>query len=338
MKGWQITSKGVFEFIEREASAVGENEIKVRVTKSALTSTDTALYSGFGDYPIIPVRAATGVISEAPGNEFRKGERVLISPYINCAQQTKDHHNEQEKAPLFSDIDILGVHRDGFLRDFAVLPKNNVIPMPDGIGDEEAIFVEHIALALKTIEVLDIKQNEYAVIHGGNTICDFLAQLILYYHGIPIIVDSNVNLLNICKKNGIYYTINPTETDCMERVFEITGGKMAEYVIFDSRTRVPATSALSLSRKKGKVALMGFYTFADKIDINIAPLLKKQLTFIGINNGYNEIPAAANILANKVLKFNSLISHRLTLDEAPEVIKDMTANPLNYRSVLVNNQ
>ncbi|MDR3263814.1 MAG: zinc-binding dehydrogenase [Clostridiales bacterium] len=337
MKGWQITSKSIFSPIEREAAMLKEGQVKVRITKAALTSTDSALYTGFGEYPIIPVRAAMGVISESISDEFKKGEKVIISPYINNAVKNAHTHSEQEKSRLFSDIEIMGVHRDGFLRDFVVLPVENVIPMPEGIEDEDAVFVEHIALALKTVEVLGITKNEYVAILGGNSLCNIFAQLVMYYHGIPIIVDTNKELLDICQSNGIYYAIDPTNTDCINRVLEITGGKMAENVVFESRARLPFYSALSLSGKKGRVALMGFNIFADKIDVNITPILKKQLTFTGINNGYNEISSAVNLLANKILKLQPLISHRIKFDDVPEVIKDMSINPLNYRSVIIDN-
>ncbi|MDR2090880.1 MAG: zinc-binding dehydrogenase [Clostridiales bacterium] len=336
MKGWQITSKGEFGLIEKEASVLLDGQVKVRIAKAAITSTDGALYLGQGEYPIIPVRAATGVISESISDEFKKGEKVVISPYINNAESPRAHsHADQKKDILFSDIDIMGVTIDGFLRDFVVLPQENVVPIPDGVDDTEAVFVEHIALALKVLDVLGIKNNEYVAILGGNSLCNIFAQLVMYYHGIPIIIDNDKDLLNICRANGIYYTINPTETDCINRVMEITGGKMAEHVVFESRARLPFSSALSLAKKKGCVALMGFNIFADKMDLNITPILRKQLTFTGINNGYNEIASAVNILANKILKLSPLISHKTTFDGAPEIIKDLALNPHSYRSVII---
>jgi threonine dehydrogenase-like Zn-dependent dehydrogenase len=332
MKGWQITEKGVFEFIERDASIIKDGQIKIRITKSAITSTDSALYMGLGEYPIIPVRAATGVVSESVSDSFKKGEKVIISPYLQSAP--KDPHRRDEN-PLVSDVKIMGVNTDGFLRDFIVLPGENVISMPDGIEDEHAVFVEHIALALKTLAVLGIGRNEYVAILGGNSLCNIFAQLVLYYHAIPIVIDTNNELLDICRSSGIYYTINPTDTDCINRVLELTGGKMAEHVVFESRARLPFYSALSLARKRGRAAIMGFNIFADKIDLNITPILKKQLTFTGINNGCNEITSAINILANKILRFDNLISHRIPLADAPAVIKALNVNPLNYRSVLI---
>ncbi|MDR1939618.1 MAG: zinc-binding dehydrogenase [Clostridiales bacterium] len=338
MKGWEITSKEVFSLIEREAAVLPDDQVKVKITKSALTSTDGALYSGLGDkYPIIPGRAATGIVSESTSDKFERGQRVVISPYVNTAAQNGHAHSEQQKELLFSDIDILGVNRDGFLRDFVVLPVENVVHMPDGINDDEAVFVEHIALALKALDVLNVQNNEYVAILGANSLCDIFAQLVMYYHGVPIIIDTNNELLSVCRSNGIYYTINPTETDCINRVLEITGGRMAEHVVFESRARLPFYSALSLARKKGTVALMGFNVFSDKIELNMTPLLKKQLTFTGINNGYNEIASAINILANKILKLDGLVSHKISFEEAPDTIKGMLLNPLNYRSIIVNN-
>ena len=83
MKVWKIVGVKSLS-MEEETGDLRPDYVKVKVTKLGLSSADIAVYEGAAPtaFPIVPGRIATGFISEAnPGSRFRKGERVLLSPY-----------------------------------------------------------------------------------------------------------------------------------------------------------------------------------------------------------------------------------------------------------------
>ena len=78
MKAWQITAKEEIALVEKKQEAEA-TDVKVRISKVALSSTDVAIFEGKkASYPIIPVRSAIGLVSEAHAmSGLKKGERVV---------------------------------------------------------------------------------------------------------------------------------------------------------------------------------------------------------------------------------------------------------------------
>ena len=146
MKAWQITAKEEIALVEKKQEAEA-TDVKVRISEVALSSTDVAIFEGKkASYPIIPVRSAIGLVSEAHAmSGLKKGERVVLSPYV------LDDPFYKKKGALVPDVKVMGLDMDGFLCDFISMPPENVYPLPEGIKDNDAIFTEQIALAVKSL-------------------------------------------------------------------------------------------------------------------------------------------------------------------------------------------
>ena len=143
MKVWKIVGPKTLS-MEEEQGELRPGYVKVKVTKLGLTSADIAVYDGQTDVslPIVPGRIAAAVISEVnPDSRFRKGERVLLSPYM-----------KDEKGRLFT----RGLDMDGFLADYVVLPENAVYALPESITEDMGVYAEYISIAAGLTDKLDL--------------------------------------------------------------------------------------------------------------------------------------------------------------------------------------
>lgn len=334
MKAWQIVGKEQLQLIER-AQTVQPGQIKVRINKGAISSTDIAMYKGkSGNLPLIPVKNAVGQVSET--NELcglKKGERVVINPYVLDEDAVLDKHKE-----IVPDVKIMGVDTDGLLCDFAVIPNEKVCYLPEGITDNEAIFVEQIALGIKVLEALKVDKGQYVVILGASTFCNIIAQLAIYYQIIPILVDNDPAGLEKAENNGIYYTINPTLCSVTERVLEITGGEMAEYCVYDARNTMLPSYATGITKEGGTIVIAGSNYFVEGMQLDLGDVLRKQHTVIGIKNGYGEIYSAINLLANKAVNTQNLIDGEISFDDVPKKLKEISDAGENspYQKFVIN--
>ena len=184
MKAWQITAKEEIALVEKKQEAEA-TDVKVRISEVALSSTDVAIFEGKkASYPIIPVRSAIGLVSEAHAmSGLKKGERVVLSPYV------LDDPFYKKKGALVPDVKVMGLDMDGFLCDFISMPPENVYPLPEGIKDNDAIFTEQIALAVKSLGALETERGDYVAILGANTLGIIAAELCIYYQLVPIVID-----------------------------------------------------------------------------------------------------------------------------------------------------
>lgn len=331
MKAWQIVSKEEIRLIEKKQESQ-PSDVKVRISKVALSSTDIAIFEGKKPcYPIIPARSAIGLVSEAHElSGLKKGERVVINPYIVEDIQS---HKRNEVTP---DIKVMGVDCDGLVCDFISLPVENVCTLPEGITDNEAIFTEQIALASKALDTIEPEQGDYVAILGANTLGNILAQLCIYYQLVPIIIDVDEDKLKLAENHGVYYTINSAKVDVKQRIIEITGGKMAEYTVYEARTDTLPNYIAQITQEGGTAIIVGYNYFLEKLQINLGDALEKQLNIKCVKNGYGEFNTAINLLANKVVNTDGFIDKIINFNEINSFVNENLNDTYVYSKTIID--
>ena len=328
MKAWKIEGPSELELIETKSKrAVGQ--IRVKLSTCALSATDLAYYRGTNHRSgIVPSHSAVGFVSEADDeSELKLGQRVVISPYI-------DDSEVEVEIPSQRKIKIMGVDVDGFLSDFVNVPQNNVYVLPEGIKDEEAVFIDYIALANQVIENFDFEKGDYLLIVGASTFGLVIAQLALYYQLVPIIVDKYDDRLKLAEELGVYYTVNFRRDDVDLVLKEITGGRMADFTVFEPR-ELPFSLAHDYTREGGTVVVSGYNNFVMSFDADIEKIFAKQITIKGVNNGIDEITSAINFLANRVVRTEILVGEVYDFEDTPKAFEDCQHRIKSYGKVLI---
>lgn len=322
MKAWQIKNLKDVK-LEENVLQRKYGEVKVKLAKVAMSSTDLAFFADEKHTHLVPGHSAVAHVSEADDDSgFKLGSRVVISPYLTVTEHGIDK------------IKTMGVDVDGLMQDFACLPQENVFVLPDGITDEEAIFAEYIAMGNKVFASIDCEKGDYIVIVGASTLGLILGQLATYYQYVPILVDMDAEKLEVAKRWDIYYTLNPTFDDLERKVEQITGGRMSEVAIIAGES-VPLNTALRLVKNEGQIILAG-YMLKTKQPVDTDVILKKQLVMSGVCNGDGEMSSAINLLANKVIHTEGLINHRIDFDDFPKFVDECVKYPHKFNKVLIN--
>ncbi len=328
MKAWKIEGPSELELIETKSKRAA-GQIRVKLSTCALSATDLAYYRGTNHRSgIVPSHSAVGFVSEADDeSELKLGQRVVISPYI-------DDSEVEVEIPSQRKIKIMGVDVDGFLSDFVNVPQNNVYVLPEGIKDEEAVFIDYIALANQVIENFDFEKGDYLLIIGASTFGLVIAQLALYYQLVPIIVDKYDDRLKLAEELGVYYTVNFRRDDVDLVLKEITGGRMADFTVFEPR-ELPFSLAHDYTREGGTVVVSGYNNFVMSFDADIEKIFAKQITIKGVNNGIDEITSAINFLANHVVRTEILVGEVYDFEDAPKAFEDCQHRIKSYGKVLI---
>mgnify|MGYP004646864375 FL=1 len=328
MESWKINHLGKINLTYEELSA--EGKVKVKVSKALLDNTDLNLLKGEGNrYPITPSHIAIGNVSEEyPELGLKFGEKVLLSPYLASGV------SHDRKVYIAPNVDVMGIDCDGFLKDFVAINRENVYILPDSVSETEALFVENIALGVKIFSDLDIEKGETVVIIGGSSLGILLCQLAIYYQTIPILIDTDDERLSIATDMGVYYTVNPREADVLGQILSFTSGRMADFVVYDPNTDTPLQPAMQYCRKQGKIAIVGHKK--TKATVELSKLLANQLQLIGINNGYDEIATAINLLATKSIDPSFIQAKTIEFEDVGEAIEEYVIYPNADTNVIVN--
>ena len=327
MKAWQIKETHSLELNELSSQSVNSESVKVKILSSAISRADIDIYNGALELEdsLILGRQAVGFISET-GNEVKnlaRGNRVVMYPFASCKQclyckSGKSYNCENHK--------IFGQTKDGFFKDFAVVAQGDMYLIPERLSDHDAIFTEHVAMALNTLLKLDVQKGEHLVIIGATAFGVILAQVAIYYQAIPVLVDTDSSMLEIAQNLGIYYTSNSVDEDPFKRIFSLTGSKMADAVVYVSQSSMPFTRAIAYSKIKGKMAIVGKDS---KIDIKttLNDFVNKSMSLISVTDCGKNYATAINLLSNKSIVVSPLIKQEILFDDLGEYIKNLEPSP-----------
>ena len=322
MDGIQITDKHKLELVSKRELFDNVNSVKIKITKALMLPEDFTTLSGDPQafYPVIPARVGLGKIIETCGEEsygIERGVRVFPHPEIACGKCYECSKGDDEHCSSFL---TAGKTADGFLRNFAVFSNDNISVLPPVVGDTDALFIDHVALCDKIIDAIDLQKGEHVVIVGGDVCGIILAQLIIYYQGIPILVDNNDNNIITAKNSGLYYTLF-ADNKIDKNVTDLTGARLAKKVVYMTGSNLNTDIALKLAGSNATVCFAGFGT--PGIKVNFSAALIKQLNFKCVNNGYGSIDSAINLIANKAVDTSVFSIKQVKQGQAREKIAEI---------------
>ena len=334
MKAWRIYGPGDIRN-EEMVLPVGEGCVKLKVMYTALSLTDNLLYEGKADaeYPLIPGRSCVGMVSETGENvkSLARGDIVAVKSFSACGDCRKCEGGKPHEC---EHILKYGVNEDGFMRDFVVVGAADVVKLPGFVEPRDAIFLEHIDMAITAISKLDVNKGEYIVIVGATDIGIILAQIALYYQAVPIIVDVRQDFLDKAADLGVYYTVNSMETDSKKRVFALTGGRMAACVAYMTASTLPLSQALEYVPAAGRLAIIGWENSTDEMSAPYSVICDRQLTVFGICSSNNNYISAVNMLANKSVKVAPLIGDEMGFSDVAKAFSGAAVKD-KYRKTII---
>lgn len=322
MKSYKIIKNFTIEAQSEDNSQPPKDCAKIKIVRAALCPSDIAIFQGKAEgvnLPIMPCRIAVGLVSESEDITLRKGQRVMLSPYTRF-----DNGSYR----------INGVKDNGYLGDYVYVPYQNVYTIPDGIEDNSVTFIEDIAVALNVIEKLDIDKTKYVMLYGCTCVNLIIAQLCIYYQAIPIIIDNDNNRLAIAQEQGVYYCINYAEEEVLQKIREITSGKLVDYLILDSDICDEIGRMLHYVRANGKVAIVGYNTSIQSLKGDFSPVIKNNLTVYGISDGYGEIETAINMLATETVNVDKLVAEVVDVSEVQNTMTSLAKGHSYFKTII----
>ncbi len=162
---------------------------------------------------------------------------------------------------------------------FVDVPRNLVIPMPDGLDYKSASTVTLGSIAMQGVRRANIQLGELVVVYGTGILGLIAVQLVRAAGGRCIAVDLDPRRLELAGKFGAELTIDPsTESDPVKAVFHTTDGHGADTVIFTAATDKASvlSQALAMTRRKGRLVMIGVYGK----EVRREDLYQKEIDFL----------------------------------------------------------
>jgi len=307
--------------------------VKVKVGYSGICGSDLPRFGDKGSYfhPVILGHEFSGVVESAPSSELYKGgELVAIKPLIPCGvcpacRVEKDAFNCQK-------YNFIGSRCDGGFGEYCLVPEENLVLLPDGVDLYTGAFIEPMAVALHAVRRSNFTGGKRTLVFGCGAIGLLIGMWLKIFGAREVVMaDIREESLGIARKAGFANAINPAVNNLVDNgsfdfIYEAAGAQEA------------LLSAISLANNYGVITSVGRDTRDIKIPCkDFEALMRKEINLVG-SWGYkidDEVDFIREMLKQKRFSIDPLITHEISLEEAPDLINSMVKKEVFFCKVLI---
>ena len=278
---------------------ISDGEAVVRVTLSGICNTDLEIARGYAGFQGTIGHEFIGVIESLPDvGALVPGQRVVGEINAGCGVCDLCRAGDPRHCAQRTVLGIVG--RDGAHAELLKLPTVNLLPVPDEIPDEHAVFTEPLAAACSILERAEVtKDTSVAVIGDGKL--GLLCAQVLAITGAPVtLIGKHQNKLQIAARRGI-------ETITVEQAKSRT--QQFDLVVEASGSSSGFHLALDVLRPRGVLVLKS--TFHGATEMNAARIVVDEISVVGSRCG--RFAPALELLRRKTIDVESLISEEFAL-------------------------
>lgn len=279
-----------------------DGEALVRVTLSGICNTDLEIARGYAGFQGTIGHEFVGVIESLPESArgLTTGQRVVGEINAGCGKCDLCLAGDPRHCSTRTVLGIVG--RDGAHAEFLKLPVANLLPVPDEISDQRAVFTEPLAAACGILERTDVTEDTRVAVVGDGKLGLLCAQ-VLKTTGAPVtIVGKHQSKLAIAKRRGIE-TVTVDEAGSRSREFDLA--------VEASGSPTGLRLALELLRPRGVLVLKS--TFHGAAEFETAPIVVDEISVIGSRCG--RFAPALELLRTGAVEVESLLSEEFPLAE-----------------------
>lgn len=274
-------------------------EAVVRVVLSGICNTDIEIARGYAGFKGTIGHEFVGIVEDAPDGNL-VGQRVVGEINAGCGECELCRAGDPRHCPKRTVLGIVG--RDGAHAEFLRLPLINLLPVPERIADEHAVFAEPLAAACGIMERTPVtKDNNVAVIGDGKL--GLLCAQAMALTGAPVLlIGKHPEKLRIAERRGI-------ETATVKSA---AGGRREfDVVVEASGSSSGFSTAVGLLRPRGVLVLKS--TFHGTTEINAATIVVDEISIVGSRCG--RLTLALDLLKRGAIDVDSLISEEYSLQD-----------------------
>jgi threonine dehydrogenase-like Zn-dependent dehydrogenase len=297
---------------------IGAGEALVKVRLAGICGTDLELANGYYPFTGIPGHEFVGQIMRAPTQPHREGQRVVGEINIACGScrmcaAGRSKHCESRR--------VLGIKDwNGAFAEYLSLPLANLIPVPDSVSDEAAVFTEPLAAALNIQEQIRIRPTDRILVLGAGRLGQLIAWTLALTGCELSVVARHTNQRRLLSARRIFWM---AERDIpaghFDTVVEATGSPDGFHL------------ARKAARPQGTMVLKS--TCRGNVPVNLSAVVVDEITVVGSRCG--AFAPALQMLQNRLLDPQPLIDARYALQDALEAFK-RAAQPGALKVVICN--
>jgi L-gulonate 5-dehydrogenase len=296
------------------------NEVRVKIKFAGICGSDMHIYHGhnpFARYPRVIGHEFFGVIDQV-GSDVdpqRIGERVAVDPVVSCGHC---YPCSIGRPNVCTELQVIGVHRDGGFSDYACAPARNAYRIPDSISDRHAAMVEPFTIGANITAHLQPTADDIALIYGAGPMGLTVIQTLKGVYGVKqvIVTDRISERLVMAQENGADWTFNNAEGSLQA---ELERRGLQPTLIVDAACH-PAIlqEAINLASPAARIGIMGFS--GEACTLTQQSITSKELSIFSSRLNSGRFPQVIDWMASGKIDPQRLITHCVSASEVEQAM------------------
>ncbi|MDR4926230.1 zinc-binding alcohol dehydrogenase family protein [Peribacillus simplex] len=310
-------------------------DVLVKVKRVGICGSDMHIYHGTNPLATLPRvvghEVAGEVVEIGQGVAgIKVGDHVVIEPISYCGECyacRKGRQNVCEKLSVF------GVHEDGGMREWFVLPEKQLHVVDSALAWEEIVLAEPYTIGAQAVWRGEVEEGETVLIQGAGPIGICILKMAKLQGASVMITDLSDERLEFAKESGADITVHAGKEDVQKRVEEWTNGEGANVVI--DAVCLPMTFEFSFDvvSTAGRIVVLGFDERPSSV--SQLPITKKEVSVKGSRLQTDQFPKVVKLLNEGKLRHEGLVTHTFSLDEIQEAFNFVENHPEQVRKAII---
>jgi L-iditol 2-dehydrogenase len=324
MKAAVYVGNGEIAVRSIETPAIGPGEILVRVESCGICHTDLKKI----EYDLLaPPRIyghETAGVVVAVGDRVTKyvpGDRVIVFHHVPCGNCFYCDRRLYAQCPVYKHVGVTAGYEPaggGFAQYVRVMDwivKRGVELVPEGVGFDQACWVEPVNTCLKGIEMLGLLPGDVVAVLGQGPIGLIFTMLAKRAAAVVFATDTIQFRRDVSERLGAS-AYHPGQSEFEQAVRVSTQNRGADAVIVATNARGLVEQALKISRAGAKILLFAQTSTSERIEISGADICVGERVLLGSYSADIDLQAeCARLVFSGELPLEQLISHRVALDD-----------------------
>lgn len=318
MKTIVCQEPGNMVMVEQEApTSLGENEIMIRVKRIGICGTDLHAFGGnqpFFQYPRVLGHELSGIVEKAGGKvgKFNVGDFVSVIPYMHCGECIACRNG---KTNCCTQMKVTGVHIDGGMTEYLVLPENYAINA-NGLSLNAAAIIEPLSIGAHAVRRAQIQKGESVLIIGAGPIGLGTAKFAKLQGANTIMMDISKERLDFAKEwtDCDQVLIAANEVDLVNELITLNDGYLPTIVMDATGNKNSMMNAFNYVSHGGKLIYVGLVK--DQITFNDPDFHAKELTLMGSRNAtLEDFNYVINSISQGNVDVDTYITYKIPFEE-----------------------
>lgn len=316
----------------------GAGELLVRVKASGICGSDLMEWYRRHKAPLVLGHEVAGEIAEigAGVEGFREGQRVVIAHHVPCMHCFYCRNDLQTMCDTLRRTNFDPGGFSEYVRMPAINVPLGVFPIPDGMSDDVATFVEPLGCVVRGLRRARFRAGMSVLVLGSGIAGQLFVGLAAGLGARRVVSTDLIDFrLEVAKRMGADGTLR-ADTDVAARFRELNEGLGADLVILTAGAPPVFEQAFASVERGGTILVFAPTAEGVKIPLAVNDLFWRADRTI--TTSYGAAPAdhfeAMDLLAAGRVPVERMITHRLGLAEAQEGFRLMMDGASSVKVIL----